>query len=101
MAALPLVVGCGPEQVNSSSDDECTSHYEPVADAPTRAALKGKLLHGVAPRVRSLHVVDEDPGDDKVTVNLLDRRQQVVMSLDMWQRGDGTWTARRWAQCID
>ena len=101
MAALTLVVGCGPEQVNSSNDDECTSHYQPIADAPTRAALKRKLLHDVDPRVRSLHVVDEDPGDDKATINLLNRRQLIVMSLDMWERDDGTWTARRWAQCID
>jgi hypothetical protein len=87
--------------VGSSSDDECTSHYEPVADAPTRATLKGKLLHDVDPRVRSLRVIDEDRVDDKVTVNLLNRRQRVVISLDMWQRDDGTWTARQWAQCTD
>ena len=101
VAALVLVVGCGPERVSSSHDDECTSHYEPVADAPTRAALKRKLLHEVDPQVRSLRFVDDDPDDDKATVNLLNQGNRIVMSLDTWRRDNGTWTAQRWAQCID
>ncbi len=101
--AMTLFVGCSPVQVNSSGDDggDCTSHYEPVADAPTRGALKKRLLRDVDPRTRSLHVIDEDPGDDKVVVNLLNRRNRLLMSLDMWQRDDGTWTAQQWSQCID
>lgn len=102
-AALALTVGCSPVQVSSSGDDgdDCTSHYEPVADAPNRGALKTRLLRDVDPRTRSLRIFDESPGDDKVVVNLLDRRNRLIMSLDMWQRADGTWTARRWSQCID
>jgi hypothetical protein len=99
--ALVLVVGCGPEQVDSSHDDRCLSHYDPVADAPTRAALKRKLLHEVDTRVRSLRLIEQRPDHDKTTVNLLNRRHLIVVSLDMWQRGNGTWTAQQWAQCTD
>lgn len=100
--AVTLSVGCSPVQVSSSGDDgdDCTSHYEPVADAPNSAALKKRLLRDVDPRTRSLRVFDEGPGD-KVVVNLLNRRNRLIMSLDMWQRDDGTWTAQRWSQCID
>lgn len=102
-AALTLAAGCSAVQVGSSGDDgdDCTSHYEPVADAPTRAALKKRLLRDVDPHTRSLRVIDKDPGDDKVFVNLLNRRDRLIMSLEMWQRNDGTWTAQRWSQCID
>ncbi|MFC4783442.1 hypothetical protein ACT8ZV_03145 [Nocardioides sp. MAHUQ-72] len=94
-ALLPLPLGCA----SSSGGGDCTSHYEPVADAATRAALKQELLHDVDPRVRSLKVVDGRA--DKMTVNLLNRRDRVVMSLDMWQRDNGAWTAQQWSQCID
>jgi hypothetical protein len=53
------------------------------------------------PRVRSLRVIDEDREDEKVTVNLLNGRHRVVMSLDMWQQEDGSSTAQQWNQCID
>ncbi len=94
---LPFLVGCA----SSSSGGDCTSHYEAVADAPTRAALKDELLERVDPRVRSLKFIDKHPDEDKVYVNLLNRRHRTVMSLDMWQRDDGTWTAQQWSQCID
>jgi len=101
-AALTLLVGCSPVQVSSSGDDgDCTSHYEPVASAPTRGALKTRLLRHVDPRTRSLRVIDEDTNDDKVVVNLLNHRRRLIMSLDMWERDDGTWTAQQWSQCID
>jgi hypothetical protein len=102
LAVLPCLVGCSTEHVGSSSDDgDCTSHHELIADAPTRTALRDELLEQVDPRVRSLRVIDENAQDDKVVINLLDRHTRLVMSLDMWQREDGTWTAQRWAQCID
>ena len=101
-AALSLLVGCSPVQVSSSGDDgDCTSHYEPVASAPTRGALKTRLLRDVDPRTRSLRVIDEDPDDDNVVVNLLNHQSRLIMSLDMWERDDGTWTAQQWSQCID
>jgi hypothetical protein len=71
-----------------------------VAGVATRSGLK-RELHELDPRVRSLRVIDEDREDEKVTVNLLDRRHRVVMSLDMWQQEDGSWTAQQWNQCID
>lgn len=39
--------------------------------------------------------------DDRVVVDLLNRRDRLIMSLDMWKRDDGTWTAQQWSQCID
>ena len=97
--ALSLT-GCLSTEGGTPGDD-CTSHFEPVASAPDRTALKRTLLDDVDPRTRALRLIDEDPGDDKVVVNLLDRKRRLVMSLDMWQRADGTWTAQRWSQCID
>ena len=55
----------------------------------------------VDPRTRSLRVIGQGPNDDNVTMNLLNRRDRLILSLDMWERDDGTWTAQQWAQCID
>ena len=96
-----VLLGCTPVQVGSSGGDDCTSHYERVADGPTRAALERRLLREVDPRTHSLRILRKGSGDDKVVVNLVDGRHRLIMSLDMWQREDGTWTAQRWAQCID
>jgi hypothetical protein len=52
-------------------------------------------------KVRSLKVIDEHPDEGTVYANLLNRRHRIVMSLDIWKRTDGTWTAERWMQCID
>ena len=93
-----LVAGC---VMSSTSGGDCTSHYEQVAHAATRPALKRELLHRVDPGVSSLRVLDDDRSDDKVVVNLINGRHRLVMSLDMWQRDDGTWTAEQWSQCID
>ncbi|GAA2142236.1 hypothetical protein GCM10009844_13180 [Nocardioides koreensis] len=94
---MPFLIGCA----GSTDGGDCTSHYQPVADAPTREALKKELLEHVDPRVRSMRVIREHPDKGKVYVNLINRRHRSVMSLDMWQRDDGTWTAQQWSQCID
>ena len=99
VAALMLTAGCA--QVGSSGGGDCTSHYEKVVSAPTKAALKSHLLRDVDPRAHSLRVFDPRPGDHKVAANLLNRRHRLVRSLDMWQRADGSWTAQQWHQCID
>lgn len=98
-----LVVGCGGPDVMSGTGGggDCTSHYVPVADAPTRAALLRELREDVDRRVRDLRVIDDHSRPGKVVVNLLNARGRNVMSLDMWQRADGSWTARQWSQCID
>lgn len=53
------------------------------------------------PRTRSLRVIDEHGDEDEVYVNLVNRNGRVIMSLEMWQREDGRWTAQQWLQCID
>jgi hypothetical protein len=99
LVALPFVTGC--ESAGTTSGDDCTSHYVLVADARTRADLLRELRENVDPRVRTLRLIDEHPDPGKVYVNLVSGRQRLVMSLDMWQRPDGAWTARQWSQCID
>ena len=97
VVSLLFLVGCA----SSTSGGDCVSRYERVADAPTLRELKGELLKDVDPRVRSLKVIDEHPDEGKVYVNLLNRRNRTVLSLDMWRQADGTWTAQQWSQCID
>ena len=100
----PAVLLCGILGACASSTNggvDCVSHYEQIANAATKPVLKRQLLHDVDPGVRSLLVIDKDKTDDKVVVNLLNRRRHLVMSLEMWQRNDGTWTAQQWSQCID
>jgi hypothetical protein len=63
------------------------------------SAIRARLLD-VHPNVRSLRVID-DERPDKVTVNLINPRDRLVMSLDVWRKDDGSWTAQRWSQCID
>jgi hypothetical protein len=102
VAALTLLVGCSSTSVSSSGDDgDCTSHYEPVADAPAKQALKKRLLQDIDPRTRSFLVINKNPHDGKVFVNLLTGHKRIIMSLELWVRDDGTWTAQRWSQCID
>jgi len=100
LALLAVLLATGCESSGTSAGD-CTSHYERVAHAATRSALKHKVLHHVAPRVHSLLVLDDARSPDKVVVNLLDRKRHLVGSLEMWQQDDGTWTAEQWSQCID
>ncbi|MCB1258900.1 MAG: hypothetical protein KDB33_00645 [Acidimicrobiales bacterium] len=98
-AATLLAAGCASPGTTTSSD--CMSHYVHVADAPSRAALLQELREDVDPRVQDLRVIDDGSREGKVTVNLLSGKDRTLMSLDMWQRDDGTWTADRWSQCID
>ena len=97
VAGLILLPGCA----GQTTGGHCTSHYEPIANAATKPALKRELVHDVDPRVRSLRLFTSVTTHHKLAVNLLNRRQRSVMSLDMWQRDDGTWTAQQWSQCID
>jgi hypothetical protein len=97
MILLLILSGCS----STTTGEDCVSRYEPVAEARTLKALKHELRHDVDPRVRSLKVIDEHPDKGKVYVNLLNRRNRTVMSLDVWRQGDGTWTAQQWSQCID
>jgi hypothetical protein len=94
---LPLLAGC----LSSQPAGDCNSQYEPVANAPTLRELERELREDVDPRVRSLKVIDKHPDEGKVYINLLNRRNRTVMSLDMWRQDDGTWTAQQWSQCID
>jgi len=96
-AGLMLGAGCA----GTTTDGGCRSHYEEVANAPTKPALKVQLLNNMDPRVRSLRVIHHDRTHHRAVVNLLNGRHHVVMSLDVWRRSDGTWTAQRWSQCID
>ena len=96
LAVVPVLSGCAGEPSDPTSD--CTSHYEQVAQAPTLAALKVKLVEQT-PRAVSVRVVGRD--GEKRSVNVLSRHPRNLLSLDVWQRDDGRWTAEQWSQCID
>jgi len=99
IALCLLLSACSTGHGTSSHDPNCTSHYEPIADASSWPALKADLRANVASRVRSVRVVGHE--DDKRVVSLLNRRERVVMQVDAWRTSDGTWVAQRWSQCID
>ena len=99
--ALLTLAGCGSSTGAIAQPGGCTSHYEPVAAAASPVALKNLLLHDIDPNIKTLRVVDPKPDDHKVTVNLLDKSDKIVKSLDMWRKSDGTWVAQQWKQCID
>ena len=44
-----VLLGCTPVQVGSSGGGDCTSHYDKVADGPTRAALERATAQGRRP----------------------------------------------------
>ncbi|MGZ4451112.1 MAG: hypothetical protein ACXVW4_15070 [Nocardioides sp.] len=92
--------GCAGE-VDHHGPSGCTSHYEGVFTAPTRAELRTRLL--AEPRVVAWHPVGH--ARHRQVVNLLDRRDRVVRQVEVagvGQAGAGDrWTAGSWAQCID
>ena len=64
-------------------------------------ALREELRTEIRPSVASVRIIDTHPEAGKVYVNLINANDRLVMSLDMWRRGDGIWVAQQWNQCID
>jgi outer membrane murein-binding lipoprotein Lpp len=95
--SLTVLAGCASSE--SSDGEDCTSFYQHVAEARTLSALKARLAHDVDPEARSVRVVGRHDG--KTTINVLNRRNGIVMQVDVWQKSNGRWTAARWLQCID
>jgi hypothetical protein len=88
---------------------DCTSHYEPVASAPTWDGLKTEMLANRDwGRVASLRTQARGeeaaggPGDEEVVrvMDLLNRRGGRLIQVDVW-RTDGELRAGAWSQCID
>lgn len=96
LAGVVLLSGCAGEVSDPTSD--CTSTYRQVAQAPTLAALKQKLIDET-PRAASVKVVARD--GDKRAVKVLSRHPRNLLTLDVWQLDDGRWTAEQWSRCID
>jgi outer membrane biogenesis lipoprotein LolB len=93
-----------------STDDgiDCTSHYAPVASAPSWSALKKAMLtYDERGRVASVRTqergVDVGAGDQQAVrvVDLLDRNGRRVVQVDVWRTDTGGWRAGAWSQCID
>ena len=110
-AALTVFAGCSgsDERGWSSGDDgECTSHYEPVASAPTWDGLKDAMLAyeewGRVVSVRtqaSGHDVGAGDQDAVRVVDLLNRQGRRLIQADVWRTDAGAWRAGVWHQCID
>lgn len=83
----------------SPGGGDCTSSYQRVAEARSLSAHKTRLAHDVDPQARSVRVVGQH--DAKTTINVLNRRNRIVMQVDVWQKPNGRWIAARWLQCID
>jgi hypothetical protein len=109
-AVLGVMLGaaCSTEQVSSSGDDDCTSHYEHVAAASTWAGLQDAMLtSNTYGRVKSLRTQaqGEDVGAGNMNavrvVDLLNRKGRRLAQVDVWRTEAGAWRAGVWSQCID
>lgn len=105
------VLACGTLSACASTTeggDDCVSHYEPVASAPTWDALKDAML-GYKERgpVASLRIQarghDVGAGDQDAVraVDLLNRDGRRLVQVDVWRTEAGAWRAGVWSQCID
>ncbi|RNL81400.1 hypothetical protein [Nocardioides marmorisolisilvae] len=100
LSAALVLTGCGGGTPVGTAP-RCVDHYEPVAAAANRQALTRLLRHAIDPKVAAIKVVPHQPADGKETVTLLDKQKQVVQSLDMWRKDDGTWVAQRFVPCVN
>lgn len=99
LCGVPLLAGCLSDEAGTGNGGDCESHYQLVADAPTLQALKAKLVSEYLPAARSARVVDQHDG--KKVVSVLNRKDRIIMQVDVWQESGGSWTAQEWLQCID
>jgi hypothetical protein len=88
--------------------DDCVSHYDPVASAPSWQDLKDAMLdYNVRGRVASVRTQargdDVGAGDQNAVrvVDLLDRNGRRLVQVDVWRTDAGGWRAGAWSQCID
>ena len=97
-----LLTGCGAEPAPSTAHrplSDCPmGGYEEVATAPTVARLKRELLR--VPRVHTVRILRHRAEHGKIPVVLLNRKPRTVLSLDMWQLQDGSWTAQSYWACM-
>jgi hypothetical protein len=112
-AACLVLSACGgsPESVGS---DDCVSHYEHIATAPTWVALKTELLAydgrgpvaGVRTQARGpgLDADINRYGSDRHVVRVIDLLKpngHRAVQADVWRRDGGSLGAGVWLQCID
>lgn len=112
LALATLVCGvltsCAGEGGDDSGGDDCTSHYDAIATAPTWVGLKRAMLRSSEwGQVSSVRVqargTDVGAGDQPavLVVDLLGRRGGRLVQADVWRTADGGWSAGVWNQCID
>ena len=101
----------------TAGGDDCVSHYDSVASAPTWDGLKDALLAyeklgyeewGPVVTVRTQARGDDvddavNVGDQRVVrvVDLLNRNGRRLVQVDVWRTDAGAWRAGVWKQCID
>lgn len=86
----------------------CVSHYEPVASAPTWAALQSAMLgyeeRGPVASLRTQargHDVGAGDQDAVRVVDLLTTKGRRLVQVDVWRTEAGGWRAGVWSQCTD
>lgn len=92
----------------TEAGDDCVSHYDSVARAPTWRGLKDAMLE-YTERGRVASVRTQARGDDVGAgdqdavrvVDLLNRNGRRLVQVDVWRTEAGAWRAGVWSQCID
>lgn len=109
-AAVATLALASCTSVDSSVDSGCTSSHQPVASAATWPALRSAMVGHETGRGRTASVRVQDRGSDLApthgedvvrVVDLLDRRGQRLVQVDVWRTDEGGWAAGAWQQCID
>lgn len=110
LGSLLSACASGEEVGRSSSDTDCTSHYDAVASASSWRELKVAMLatrgwgrvEALRVQARGQRAAKGALGPEKVVrvVDLLDRRGKRLAQVNVWRTADG-WRAGEWSQCID
>ena len=92
----------------TTESGDCVSHYDPVASAPTWAAVKDAMLrYEERGRVETLRTqargdaVGAGDRDAVRVVDLLNRNGRRLVQVGVWRTESGAWRAGVWSQCID
>ena len=102
VACSMLVAACqsGIQVASSGDGNDCTSHYDWLAEAPNLHDLEAKLRDHVLPSVRDIRTQAVSK-EGKRVVDLLSAKRRRVLQIELWRRPDGSWVAANWLQCID
>jgi hypothetical protein len=96
VACAVMLTAC-PSTEGAAVRRECVRHSLPVAQGRDQDALRSLLLSSVLPSARSLE--PKTTADGRRVVRLLNDEGSTVIKVNVWQKPDGTWVARRRSEC--